>query len=66
MGLSEFLHMGGYGAFIWSSYGVSAVVLLALTILSLRQLKAIERALIPLEENRRTQRRRSKQGKVAQ
>ena len=25
--LSEFLHMGGYGLFVWGSYGVTAVAL---------------------------------------
>ncbi len=58
--------MGGYGAFIWSSYGISAIVLIALTLLSLHKLKKIERALIPLEESRSTKRRRSPQPKRAQ
>ncbi len=26
--ITEFLHMGGYGAYVWSSYGITAVVLL--------------------------------------
>jgi heme exporter protein D len=25
--LSDFLHMGGYGAYVWGSYGVVAIVL---------------------------------------
>ena len=56
-GLSEFLNMGGYGSYIWSAYAISAVILIALTILSLRKLKKIEQALIPLEESRRNFRR---------
>ena len=27
--MSEFLHMGGYATYVWSSYGISLVVLLA-------------------------------------
>lgn len=65
-GLSEFFNMGGYGSFIWSAYAISAVILVALTIVSLRQLKSIERALAPLEEDRRNVRRKNKKGARAQ
>jgi len=27
--MSEFLHMGGYAAYVWSSYGIALVVLVA-------------------------------------
>ncbi|MCP5155381.1 MAG: heme exporter protein CcmD [Ectothiorhodospiraceae bacterium] len=27
--LAEFLHMGGYAAFVWGSYGICAAVLIA-------------------------------------
>lgn len=27
MSLQEFLHMGGYGFYVWTSYGLCAVVL---------------------------------------
>ena len=27
--MSEFLHMGGYAAYVWSSYAIALVVLLA-------------------------------------
>ena len=27
MSMSEFFHMGGYAVYVWSSYGISAVVL---------------------------------------
>ncbi len=26
--MNEFLHMGGYAVFVWSSFGISALVLL--------------------------------------
>ena len=29
MSFSEFLSMGGYGAYVWTSYGIAAVVLIA-------------------------------------
>ncbi len=44
-GLSEFLNMGGYAHFIWPSYGVVAVVLVALLVISLRELKTAKRDL---------------------
>ena len=28
MNLQEFLQMGGYGAYVWSAYGLTAVVLM--------------------------------------
>lgn len=51
--MSEFLHMGGYGFYIWTSYGISAFVLIGLTFLSLYKLRQIERDLLPLENERR-------------
>jgi heme exporter protein D len=35
--VSEFLHMGGYGIYVWGSYGVTALVLLLEVIFLLRQ-----------------------------
>jgi heme exporter protein D len=35
MNMSEFLHMGGYGFYVWSSYIVTALVLVC-ELLSLR------------------------------
>ena len=29
MSLEEFFHMGGYAAYVWSSYGIALVVLVA-------------------------------------
>jgi heme exporter protein CcmD len=45
--------MGGYGFYIWTSYGISAFVLIGLTFLSLRRLHQIEHDLQPLENERR-------------
>ena len=40
--MSEFLSMGGYGAFVWPSYGLTAVIMVVLLITSLRGLKSTE------------------------
>jgi heme exporter protein D len=37
MNLTEFLHMGGYAFYVWTSYGIALVVLLLNVILPLRQ-----------------------------
>ena len=37
MNLNEFLHMGGYGFYVWSSYGIALVVLVLNIILPARQ-----------------------------
>jgi heme exporter protein D len=42
--LGAFLDMGGYGAFVWSAFGVTVVVLLVLLLTSLRSLKSREAA----------------------
>jgi heme exporter protein D len=43
--MSEYFAMGGYAAFIWPSYGVAAVLLVVLFLLSARRLQTAERAL---------------------
>ncbi len=42
--MSEYFAMGGYAAFIWPSYGVAAVLLVVLFLLSARRLRAAEHA----------------------
>lgn len=37
--LMEFLSMGGYAFFVWSSYGLTTIILLAVVFWSSRQLK---------------------------
>ena len=39
-GLEAFLHMGGYAAYVWSSYGLAAVVLILNIVLPLRAERA--------------------------
>jgi heme exporter protein D len=43
--MSEYFSMGGYAAFIWPSYGVAALLLVALFLLSARRLQTAERTL---------------------
>ena len=45
MMVSDYFAMGGYAAFVWPSYGVAAVLLVVLFMLSARRLQAAERAL---------------------
>ena len=37
MNLNEFLHMGGYAFYVWTSYGIALLVLLVNVVLPLRQ-----------------------------
>lgn len=39
MSLSEFFHMGGYAAYVWSSYGIWLVVMLINVILPVHRLR---------------------------
>ena len=39
--MNEFLHMGGYAFFVWTSYGIALVVLLANVILPVQRKKEI-------------------------
>ena len=47
--MAEFLHMGGYGSFIWAAFGLSAIVLIGLFIQSQRFLKSSEAELKSLQ-----------------
>lgn len=56
--MQEFLNMGGYAAFVWPSYVISAVLLIALVYGSVRRLHRIQREIKPLDEDRKARRRR--------
>lgn len=43
--MSEFLYMNGYGLYVFGSYGICAVLLLALTLASLRASRTLKGAL---------------------
>ena len=44
-GLHEFLHMGGYAFYVWTSYAIAAVVLIANVIGPVLHGRALRRAL---------------------
>jgi heme exporter protein D len=41
MNMQEFFHMGGYAFYVWTSYGIALVVLLANIIAPLRQRRKV-------------------------
>lgn len=51
--MAEFLAMGGYGAFVWSAYGLVALALGALAVISRRRLRRLEARLGALPPRRR-------------
>ncbi|MEA1649822.1 heme exporter protein CcmD [Nitrospirillum sp. BR 11164] len=55
--MDGFLSMGGYAAYVWSSYGAAAVVLVGLLVLSLTGLRRVERTLATLEAAKPRRRR---------
>ena len=54
MNLDEFFHMGGYAFYVWTSYGIALLVLLANVIGPLRQHRKLLTAIA------RTARRRAR------
>jgi len=48
--MTEFWDMGGYGAFIWPSYGISALVLLGLVIGGIWRMRQVQSALAEFEQ----------------
>ena len=51
--ISAFFDMGGYGAFVWPAYATTAVVLVALLVISRRALGQSEAALAALQAESR-------------
>lgn len=56
MNLTEFLHMGGYAPYVWSCYGLTAIVLIGMEWAGRRQLrlaqeKARRRVAVAAAEN---------------
>ncbi len=46
MTLTEFLHMGGYAFYVWTSYGLAAVILIANLLVPLLNARRQRRDLI--------------------
>lgn len=51
--MSGLFNMGGCEAYVWSSYGVAAIVLVGLVVVSLRGLRAREDQLKSLEDGQK-------------
>lgn len=51
--MSEFLHMGGHGIFIWPAYLIAAAVLVGILTQSILTLRQRERQLETLRRERR-------------
>ena len=47
--LEQFVSMDGYGAYIWGAYGLCAIVMVLLVLMTLRRLRANERTLTALK-----------------
>jgi heme exporter protein D len=47
--MSAFLNMGGYAAYVWPAYGISALGLIAATMLTLRAYRKAKARLAALE-----------------
>lgn len=57
--ISTFLNMGGYAAFVWPALGLTAFVLIAMAVASVRQLRANEATLRSAEKAGGGRRRRT-------
>jgi heme exporter protein D len=47
--MTEFLHMGGYAAFIWPSWGLALVVIIGITLNSFSRDRRVQKELDGLE-----------------
>ncbi|MBL8806137.1 MAG: heme exporter protein CcmD [Rhodospirillales bacterium] len=50
--MAAFLDMGGYAAFVWPAWLLSAAILVAVSVSSVRRLRALERELAEAEGGR--------------
>jgi heme exporter protein D len=57
--MSEFFHMGGYAVYVWTAYGTTALLLLALIVWTFIALKQCDQALVDLESLSPRRRRRN-------
>lgn len=48
--IATFLDMGGYAAFVWPAFGLTAVVMVALAIVSHRAARSAERRFAEIEQ----------------
>jgi heme exporter protein D len=55
--MNEFFTMGGYAAFVWPAYGITALVMVGLLVDTLRRLRVRRRRLEQLESEEGISRR---------
>ncbi|WP_042443937.1 heme exporter protein CcmD [Azospirillum sp. B510] len=55
--MNEFLHMGGYAAYVWPAYAIATIVLLGLLAATWKGLRNAEATLKALESARPARRR---------
>jgi len=48
--MNDYLAMGGYGAFVWPAYALSALVMIGLAVTAWRNLRVRERDLAKLRD----------------
>ena len=58
--IESFFAMGGYGAYVWPAYGLTAAVMIAFLVTTLRSLHSRRKSLETLEAKAGQRRRRSK------
>jgi heme exporter protein D len=57
--MNEFFHMGGYAVYVWSAYGMTALLLLGLIVWTFITLKQCDQELVNLETLSPRRRRRN-------
>ncbi len=57
--VTTFLEMGGYGAFVWPSLGLTVVIMVGLLVATLRELRSRQRRLAELEARGARRQRRA-------
>lgn len=63
--MTDYFAMGGYAAYVWPSYGLTALVMIGLLAVSLRELKDNEATLKALESVRPSRRARRERAAAA-
>ena len=58
--IESFFAMGGYGAYVWPAYGLTAAVMIAFLVTTLRALRSRRKSLERLEAKTGPRRRRAK------
>lgn len=56
--IESFFAMGGYGAYVWPAYGLTAAVMIAFLVTTLRSLRSRRKSLDTLQANAGQRRRR--------